>query len=194
MEDIQRLAQPVSAFVFIPVTASLAEACTQVQGLDEQSLIVVGQKDTLLPCTLVEKAALVAVQGEEGQTLATLLDKLPYPVFISDGLIEDLGDVADLLATNKSPGLLLFQHHRVIGIIPISSIVQALSPAELGISMRKATSAEQQSVRKRAFICLRCEQEDPPAYKLELIQGDEAPPCGKWPTLHGTQFMEERSL
>ncbi len=194
MEDIQRLAQPVNAFAFIPITASLAEACAQVQGLDEQSLIVVGQKDTHLPCTLVEKAGLGAVQGGEGQTLAALLDRLPCPVFISDGLIEDLGDVADLLATNKSPGMLVFQNHRVVGIVPISSIVQTLSPAELGISMRKAVSAEQPNVRKRAFICRRCEQEDPPAYKAELILGDEAPPCGKWPTLHGAQFMEALPL
>jgi len=180
------LVENLEPFVLIPTSASVAEALTALREADAPFAVI---GDTNQPQTLLQEDHLADLADEEDRPLVELLDQFP-PLLVVDGDVEsldteDLKQFAYLLNQTRAPGLVVYQHNQVIGVVSRGTVAGAL-PLTAITSIGTKRLYGDASVPARTFICRKC---NPPPPRRRPREGDEAPICPRdW--LHGPMERE----
>lgn len=184
MADTLDVAKSLESFTFIAGSTSVAEALALLRKAGV-AFAIVGDISHLQ--TLVRESHLVSAASTENRSLAESLEHFP-PLLLVDGEVtvldaEELKQLAVLLQRTKAAGLVVYQGNQVRGIISRKTIANALPLTAIPLPGSERLYGLPQTPAQ-AYICHKCEQEDPPPPILLPSQGDRAPTCPKhW--LHG---------
>src|SRR5437016_7612065 len=87
-----------------------------------------------------------------------------------------------MLKQTRAPGLIVYRNKQITGVIPLDTIVDALPLSAIPATRRRELYGNAVTPAL-AYICHKCEKDDPPA-PFALPREGDAPACPKhW--IHG---------
>jgi hypothetical protein len=174
---------PVEPCTLISVSKSVAEA--QVM-LEEDKLAVIHEGGR--PLALVQSGDLAQTSEASDRPMAELLSRLASPILVdtSEMSSDTILDLLMLMEDRNIPGLIVYRDEQIEGVIPQKALDDALPLSDNPFNDTRGGGGlyGDPVTPAWAYICRKCEQDDPPPPILLPSQGDSAPTCPKhW--LHG---------
>jgi hypothetical protein len=176
----------VEPCISIPISKSVAEAQAM---LEEGKLVVIYDEDR--PLALSRADDLAQLGDAPDRPLAEILSRFASPVLIDTNIIssDTLIELIVLLDERKVPGLIVYRNKQIEGVISQETLY-ALPLSDIPLPGDRREMYGNPQTPTRAYICHKCEQNDPPPPILLPSQGDHAPTCPKhW--LHGSMTLLE---
>lgn len=186
MATTLELAQHPELFVKIPLTSTVAQALAMLQGSGAAFAVLTGATNADSPQALVVEEQLASLTGEQDAPLSSVLNHFPALISVDGAMkvldVEALKLLAYWFRQTKAPGLIVYENNQVVEVVSRRTISRALPLSSIPPSNTKRLYGDA-IIPARAYICHKCEKEDPPA-PLRLPREGEAPICPKhW--LHG---------
>jgi hypothetical protein len=177
----------VEPCTLIPVSKSVAEAQAM---LEEGKLAVIHDEDR--PLALVRAGDLAQLGDALDHPLAEVLPRFASPILVDTNAIssDTMLELMVLLDDRAIPGLIVYRDQHIEGVIPQKTLDDALPLSDIPLPGTRGELYGNPLTPARAYICHKCEQDDPPPPILLPSQGDSAPTCPKhW--RHGTMTALE---
>jgi len=171
----------VEPCTLIPVSKSVAEAQAM---LEEGKLAVIHDEDR--PLALVQAADLAQPGDAPDRPLAEVLSRFASPMLVDTSALssDTMIELMVLLDDRNIPGLIVYRDKQIEGVIPAETLADALPLSDIPLPGTRRGLDGNPQTPAQAYICHKCEQDDPPPPILLPSQGDRAPTCPKhW--LHG---------
>jgi hypothetical protein len=174
----QLLVEPCT---LIPVSKSVAEAQAM---LEEGKLPVIHEEGR--PLAIVQLDDLAQPSDAPDRPLAELLSRFASPILVdtSEMSSDTILELLMLLEDRNIPGIIVYRDKQIKGVIPQKALDDALPLSDIPLPGTRGELYGDPVTPSLAYICRKCEQDDPPPPILLPSQGDSAPTCPKhW--LHG---------
>jgi hypothetical protein len=167
---------PVEPCTLIPVSKSVAEAQTM---LEEGKLAVIFEGD--LPLAMVQPGDLAQLGDAPDRPLTEVLSRFGSPILVDTNAFSSdiMFELMVLLDDRNVPGLIVYRDQQVKGVIPQETLDDALPLSDIPLPDTRRELYGNPLTPARAYICHKCEQDDPPPPILLPSQGDSAPTCPK---------------
>lgn len=184
MADALDLTDKIDPFIVIPVSTSVADALSRLDGV---SFALIGSISK--PQGLVQAKHLKALADEGDRPLAEVLAQLSPLVVITAEAVASLdtvalSKVALILKRKDVSGILVYHDHQVTGVISRKTIAAALSPTAIISPKERGDLYGDTITQARCFICQKCKEEGQAQYIFSPDQGDDVIYCPFDP-LHG---------
>ncbi len=169
---------PVEPCTLIPVSKSVAEAQAM---LEEGKLAVIHEGDR--PVAVVQSGDLapLLVGDQAHRPLAEVLSRFASPILVDTNAISSdiMIELMVLLDDRNIAGLIVYRDQQIEGVIPQKTLDDALPLSDIPLPGTRRELYGNPLTPARAYICHKCEQDDPPPPILLPSQGDSAPTCPK---------------
>ena len=176
----------VEPCILIPLSMLVTEAQTI---LEEGKLAVIHDEDR--PLALVQAGDLTQPSDAPDRPLAEMLSRFASPVLVNTSVMssDTILELMMVLDDRNIPGLIVYRDKQIDGVISQETLEDALPP-DMPLPGTSRELYGNPQTPARAYICLKCEQVDPPPPILLPSQGVSAPTCPKhW--LHGAMTLLE---
>lgn len=171
---------PVEPCTLIPLSKSVAEAQAI---LEECKLAVI--HDEGRPLAMIQVGDLIQPGNAPDCPLSEVVSRFASPILVDTSTMssDTMLELMMLLDGRNVPGLIVYRDKQIEGVITQETLEDALPP-DMPLPGTSRELYGNPQMPARAYICHKCEQDDPPPPILLPSQGDSAPTCPKhW--LHG---------